>query len=191
MSAADGLDLTSNFAIISRQWPALSALCDDSSLFVARADAVSKWGVAQQTHHCALVLARVALGIENLMANPQAAPGTGNKHPLADALLAGGTFPRGVAKSPEPLIPPDSPQANETKTRLSEVRFAWDAIEKRGAAIAASKATFPHPLLGDFNGVQWVRFMGLHTAHHLRIIRDILAANGLPAPFDASVDSPK
>jgi hypothetical protein len=164
-------------------------LCDNAALFAARADAVSKWGVAQQTHHCALALARIARGVEGLIANPQPGSGTGQKHPQADTMLAAGAFPRGVAKSPDFLIPPDAPDAGETRALLQAAKPLWDALEKRGADITASKGTFPHPILGDFNGVQWVRFMGLHTAHHLKIVRDILAASNLKAPYGNDVEN--
>lgn len=189
MSTTNGLNLTSNFANIARQWPALSALCNDAALFAARGDSVSKWGVAQQTHHCALALAGIARGVEGLIANSQGAGGTSPKHPQADAMLAAGAFPRGVAKSPDFLIPPDAPAAGDTRALLQAAKAGWDALEKRGADITASKATFPHPILGDFNGVQWVRFMGLHTAHHLKIVRDILSASNLKTPYGADVEN--
>jgi len=40
--------------------------------------------------------------------------------------------------------------------------------------IVANDTTQAHPILGQFNGVQWLRFAHLHHRHHNKIIRDIL-----------------
>ena len=181
-------DLDKNFLNVARQWPALFALCDDAAMFAARVDNISGWGVAQQTYHCGLALARIAGGVENLLANPQQGAGLSPTHPQAEALLANGNLPRGIAKAPEFLIPPAAPAADETRALLKSAKAKWEAVEKRGAEILSCPATFPHPLLGPFTAPMWVRFIALHTGHHLKIMRDILGASNLAVPYDTGID---
>ncbi len=190
--AAENLSgLANDFANVARQWPALFALCDDARMFAARAEGVSGWGVAQQVYHCGLALGRIGGGVENLLANPTQGAGLGFTHPQAGALLAGGALPRGIAKSPESLIPPAAPTPDETRALLKGAKAKWDTLEKRGAEIAACPATFPHPMLGNFTSAHWVRFIALHTGHHLKIVRDILGASSLAIPYDKSIDHVK
>lgn len=193
MAIATGIasDLDNDFANVAQQWPALFALCDDAAMFGARAEGVSGWGVAQQAYHCGLALARIGGGIENLLANPTQGAGLGFTHPQAGALLAGGALPRGIAKSPEFLIPPAAPTPDETRTLLKGAKAKWEALEKRRAEIPTCAATFPHPMLGNFTSAQWVRFIALHTGHHLKIVRDILGASGLAVPYDKNIDHMK
>ena len=46
-------------------------------------------------------------------------------------------------------------------------------MEKKLDKIAAATGLAGHPMLGGFTSSQWMRFMEIHTKHHLKIIEDI------------------
>ena len=181
-------DLEKNFATIGRQWGGLFALCDDPALFGARAEAVSAWGVDRQVHHVGIALNGIGRGVEVLLANPQQDAGLGPTHPFAMPMLEGGTIPRGVGKAPEWLHPPDAPKASETRALIQVCKVAWDALDKKRTQIENCPATYPHFALGNFTSQQWVRFMAVHTAHHFKIIHEILDATQNRVPFDKSLE---
>lgn len=181
-------DLSKNFATIGGQWGPLLALCDDPALFGARAEAVSAWGVDKQVHHVGIAMTGIGQGIETMLASPQLGAGLGPTHPAAIPMLESGTIPRGVAKAPAPLHPPDAPARDQTRALLQSAKARWDALAQKQAQIEVAPATYPHFILGNFTSKQWVRFMAVHTAHHYKIMRDILDATGHRTPFDKSVE---
>jgi hypothetical protein len=79
------------------------------------------------------------------------------------------TIPRGKAKAPKVVIPSD----NITEDALHE------SLKNTYQAIAYLKDCqeqqyFMHPFFGQLNKKQTLRFLAIHTQHHLKIIRDIL-----------------
>lgn len=80
-----------------------------------------------------------------------------------------GKFPRGRAKAPEVVMPIE----NITTTHLEE------SILKTKAAIielqnCEKNNHFSHPIFGSLNTPETIKFLGVHTQHHLLIIQDIL-----------------
>jgi len=79
------------------------------------------------------------------------------------------TIPRGKAKAPKVVIPVDE----ITKETLQE------SLKNTYQAIAYLKDCqenqyFMHPFFGQLNKKQTIKFLEIHTEHHLKIIRDIL-----------------
>lgn len=80
-----------------------------------------------------------------------------------------GDFPRGKGKAPERVIPMGEINAEileglstKTQNMLAEI----EALEKN--------VHFKHPLFGLLNKKSTIRFLEIHTRHHLEIIRDII-----------------
>ena len=78
-------------------------------------------------------------------------------------------IPRGRAQAPDAVKPPDiihtealSAQLQEARTRLQQA-FQLD-----------EDAHFDHPIFGTINRGNTLRFIEVHTNHHLKIINDIL-----------------
>ena len=80
-----------------------------------------------------------------------------------------GFFPRGKAKSPKRVLPPEEISIEDVKNQL-------DLATKNLELITALKdhQHFIHPLFKQLNKKQTIKFLRLHTNHHLKIIRDIL-----------------
>lgn len=80
-----------------------------------------------------------------------------------------GGFPRGRGKAPERVMP------------LGEINTATlqELVKKSENALAElpglpKNAHFKHPLFGLLNKKNTIRFLDIHTRHHVNIIRDIV-----------------
>jgi len=78
-------------------------------------------------------------------------------------------IPRGKAKAPKAVIP----SSDITEASLQE------SLKNTYQAIAYLKDCqehqyFMHPYFGQLNKKQTIKFLAIHTQHHLKIIRDIL-----------------
>ncbi len=88
---------------------------------------------------------------------------------LRTVIMTAGKFPRGKAQSPKSVRPKekfslDKLQADfiATETNLEKL----DSLPK--------SSFFTHPIFGDMKLKPAIRFLKLHTNHHLKIIEDII-----------------
>ncbi|MDN3665264.1 DUF1569 domain-containing protein [Algibacter miyuki] len=85
------------------------------------------------------------------------------------ALFKLGFFPRGKARAPKAVRPPEIIVEAEILKQLQTARTYINKLE-----ILPENAYFNHPMFGMLNKKQTLRFLEIHTNHHLKIIRDIL-----------------
>lgn len=78
-------------------------------------------------------------------------------------------IPRGKAKVPK-IVQNDK---EITKESIKEFLEATK-IQISKLNTLPKNVFFPHPILGDLNKKDTIRFMEIHTEHHLKIIRDML-----------------
>ncbi len=81
-----------------------------------------------------------------------------------------GKFPRGKAKAPAVVMPIE--QLSESHL-LESIANAKKAIEELNNC--AENQFFTHPIFGKLNKTQTFPFLGIHTNHHISIIKDIVA----------------
>ncbi|MGY0391505.1 DUF1569 domain-containing protein [Bizionia sp. KMM 8389] len=81
-----------------------------------------------------------------------------------------GFFPRGKAKAPKHVLPPD---VILKENLISQLEKAQQNVLK--ITELETNAHFKHPFFGNINKKRIFRFLELHTAHHLKIIKTILA----------------
>ncbi|MDO1501835.1 DUF1569 domain-containing protein [Winogradskyella maritima] len=78
-------------------------------------------------------------------------------------------IPRGKGKSPKAVLPPEIITAEDLK---KQVNYAKSELQH--VIDLPKTANFKHPYFGQLNKQQTLRFLKLHTEHHLKIVRDIL-----------------
>ncbi|MDB9755679.1 DUF1569 domain-containing protein [Winogradskyella sp.] len=78
-------------------------------------------------------------------------------------------FPRGKAKAPKHVLPSDTILVEDIKTQLAEARQNIKSITDLD-----KNAYFKHPLFGKVNTFRVIRFIDVHTNHHLKIVKSIL-----------------
>ena len=185
--SVDPWDANHNLASIERQWGGFRALCDSDAVFRAKSVDVSAWDVGQHVKHCAILLSRIVGAVEMLLANPQRDVGLGPKYDFAIPMLVSGNIPRGMGKAAEFLIPETAPDRTETLAMVESAVKLWSGLGAKRDQIRDCPATFAHFALGNFTAPQWVRFMPVHSAHHFKIVRDILEAAELEPPFEMEI----
>ncbi len=78
-------------------------------------------------------------------------------------------IPRGKAKSPKIVLPPE---IILKESLVAQFNDAKDYLEKMDAV--NDRQYFKHFVFGTLSKKQTLRFLILHTHHHLKIIKDIL-----------------
>lgn len=81
-----------------------------------------------------------------------------------------GYIPRGKGKAPKSVQSFEDITVESLLEQIEQAKIALKELEQLEA-----KNNFKHPYFGILNRKQTVKFLGLHTKHHLRIIQDILS----------------
>jgi len=131
---------------------------------------VSSSNVAWHLSHCLLVIT----SIYKAMSGSDPVNYKSEFNWLRLVVFTIGYFPRGKAKSPKIVKPPDDISAEHITAQLSEVEKLLESYGQLD-----KNAHFKHPYFKVLNKRQAIRFLKLHTVHHLKIIRDILKAGWL------------
>jgi len=87
---------------------------------------------------------------------------------LRFVILLLGIIPRGKAKAPKAVLPPEMVLKKDLEVQLAQVRSNLDELGS-----LPKKAYFTHPFFGQLQLSTSLRFLRIHTHHHVKIIRDI------------------
>ena len=79
------------------------------------------------------------------------------------------TIPRGKAKAPKVVIPVDEITLETLQESLKNTYQAITYLKD-----CEANQYFMHPFFGQLNKKQTIKFLEIHTEHHLKIVRDIL-----------------
>ena len=79
------------------------------------------------------------------------------------------SFPRGKAKAPSFTMPSEELSPASILKSIQAARASIEALAKAG-----KNQYFTHPIFGDLNAADTFKFLGVHTNHHLKIIKDII-----------------
>jgi hypothetical protein len=80
-----------------------------------------------------------------------------------------GRIPRGKGKAPKQVVPPADIQLADIEQQLAQARQGAADFPKLDP-----KAYFDHPFFGMLTLKKTLRFLEIHTDHHIKIMRDIL-----------------
>ena len=130
-----------------------------------RNESVSKSDVAWQIDHSLKVINKVSEVV--LTSDPKAYISHFNKWRFL--LFNLNYIPRGKARAPKIVQPPEK---ISNKSLLSQLDLAHQNIDK--LKNVQSNAHFKHMIFGVLNKKRTLKFLHLHTKHHLKIIRDII-----------------
>jgi len=130
-----------------------------------RNDTVSTSDIAWQIDHSLKVFNLVSDTLLN--SDPNLHSSKFNKWRLLCFTI--GYFPRGKVKAPKFVRPPEVISIEDLELQL---QLAYQNVEEIKAA--DENAHFKHFIFGVLNKNRTIRFLQLHTNHHLKIIRDIL-----------------
>lgn len=149
---------------------------DDRALF-AVAEKVSLWSPAQELLHIGLVIGSIVPRIEMLYEDTSAEiVRTGGPNGPGWAVLLTGRIPRGKAKAPPGMEPSAGVSREEVRAALAKSRGQLESLAAKIPDLRKFRGRLPHLRLGNLNSIQWLRFLRIHTDHHLRVTREIHAA---------------
>ena len=135
---------------------------------------ISEWTPAQHLFHLLLANelslknAAALVAQKGLLIREQ-----GQLQEGAAAVLERGRIGRGEAQSPRFVRPRGTVDLGFVRELVHSTRAQLKALNT--ATVASAPGYIPHQILGDLNAVQWLRFARMHTAHHILIVRDLLA----------------
>ncbi|MEW4923188.1 DUF1569 domain-containing protein [Algibacter sp. 2305UL17-15] len=78
-------------------------------------------------------------------------------------------IPRGKAKAPKIVLPPDFISTEDLFQQLKTARAQIENVKP-----LPKTSHFIHHIFGMLSKEQTLRFLEIHTKHHLKIVRDIL-----------------
>ncbi len=84
-------------------------------------------------------------------------------------ILATKKIPRGKAKAPIIVVPKADITFADLQQHLAKARETIKGLET-----VSKDQFFDHPYFGNLKKKQTIRFLEIHTNHHLKIIRDII-----------------
>ena len=80
-----------------------------------------------------------------------------------------GMIPRGKIRAPKQFIPLEVPTRESILKLMNLAKTRLEAVKN-----LPEKSFITHPFLGDFDKKTTLRFLWLHSNHHLKIVDDIL-----------------
>lgn len=80
-----------------------------------------------------------------------------------------GFFPRGKARAPKHVKPPEIILKDDLILQIEHAKTNIETLSSLD-----DNAFFQHPIFGNVNKKRVCRFLTLHTNHHLKIINDIM-----------------
>ena len=126
---------------------------------------VSKSDIAWHIDHSLKVINSVVISLQKSDSNTF----ENNFSFLGKAFFALGFFPRGKAKAPKYVKPPEVILKEDLISQLQEAKNHVQTIPALD-----KNAYFKHPLFGHINKKRVTKFLVLHTTHHLKIMEDIM-----------------
>ena len=125
-----------------------------------------RWSVAQILHHVAVSTDAAVEALERqkdqARSQRRATPG---QHLARHVLLGVGRFPPGRT-APHVALPDERPDPELSKAQLRMAVQRLTALAAELPADRQERLFVPHPVIGDLNFPEWIRFLYIHNRHH-------------------------
>ncbi len=140
---------------------------------------ISAWSPLQQIAHVSKSNRWILTSVVDIVTGRKTFDTTGSIRPLGRLVLRSGVIPRGVGKAPSGAKPDEAISADRLTEELEQQLVKIGQIDEHVETAKISRQTFRHPNFGDLNSRQWIRFVRVHTNHHMKIVREILSTGTL------------
>jgi len=127
--------------------------------------AVSKSNIGWHIEHSLLVLSGIIETTSN--SNPKDYHREFNWRRIL--VFAQNKIPRGKAKAPKIVHPQNNYSIASLEDHIASTKTKLEKLSQ-----LSQDKYFKHPGLGNLNLKQTIKFLGIHTRHHLKIIEDIV-----------------
>jgi hypothetical protein len=134
-----------------------------------------KWNLAQVIEHLAITMDVVAEGFEGLEDDDgMERRATPAQSVLRHTMLGAGEFPKGM-RAPDITLPSDDPDPELAAASFRMAVERTRTLVDRWPEEKQLGTYLHHPVLGDLNLPEWVRFHYVHSTLHSRQIEKWLA----------------
>lgn len=113
---------------------------------------------------------RVIIGISRELAKEKEGVYKSKRNVAKSIIFLTKTIPRGRGRAPERVVSKDNDFTTEKLSSL--VDLARESLSE--LKMVPKDNYFTHPLFGNLKKKKAIKFIGIHTKHHLKIVRDIL-----------------
>jgi hypothetical protein len=169
---------------LTRKRASFLALLDASTVELTRiAPPGGGWSALEILEHLARTEFGIALLLQTSSAGRPALPVPARRSAVPTwlptrwklVLLAHGL---GRATSPRAVQPQPGRSDDEVRALARKAREELFHLLDRPDAARLAAQRYPHPFLGDLDGIEWVEFLAAHEERHLRQARSTLASLG-------------
>lgn len=161
-----------HIARISRHYDRLAEMLAgaEPAFLEIHVPAISGWTIGEQLDHTL----QVANKISALLLKKQLteSPGVNMRGRF---VLTSGFIPRGKAQAPAHVLPKKR-EREELEAAVERAREQLGLLAADGGYLKSPHRYFEHPFLGGLTPAQSLRFIEVHTRHHLKIVDEILSA---------------
>jgi len=140
-----------------------------------RYPAISKWSTDEQIQHVLLANRWALSTMVSMLRDEAEFSESGRLKPLGMLLLGFGAIPRGRGKAPTAAKPSTEATLSDLRVNHRQQRGYLRKIRENQDLARSLSTRFQHPVLGDFTLSHGLRFVRVHTRHHLKIVNEILA----------------
>lgn len=127
---------------------------------------ISKANVGWHLEHLMMVINNVVLAIEK----SNSSDFKFQFKPIRFYIMYRQNIPRGKGRSPKSVLPQEEIRTIEgLKVRLETTKLSIQKLPK-----LEKNQFFAHPYFGNMKLKSAIKFLGIHSNHHLAIIRDII-----------------
>lgn len=132
-----------------------------------------KWSVAENIHHLYLVETKYVTLLGTALQSNNRGMGVIRSFFQVPPWLVGMRLVR--VKVPEKAVEPiDAPPKKMVLENYDKVRYELKALCQKHDKARLKSLSIPHPMLGLFDGVNVVRFLGYHELRHYKQIREMI-----------------
>ena len=129
-----------------------------------------RWSLAQILHHVAVSTDTAVQALDRHQHDePRERRAKPGQHLARHVLLGVGRFPPG-RKSPMAALPDERPDPELAKAQLRMAVHHLEALAQELAPERQEQLFVMHPVIGDLNFPEWVRFLYVHNRHHAQQI---------------------
>lgn len=132
--------------------------------YIQQEDSISSVSVAWQLHHTLSVIVRISKVL--IKTNPKDYKKDFNMR--RNVIFTLGKIPRGRGKAPDAVNKLESIEKEEIIDLLKQAKALITMHES-----LPEHAFFTHHYFGTMNKKQTLKFINIHTEHHLKIVREI------------------
>jgi hypothetical protein len=162
----------------SRIYERVENLSEEQERSRASAEA---WSVCEIVEHLSIIEAQLSKMMEMMLAKAEvesSKDGAEAQQQPMEPFTLDQYIERSMGQkyqAPEFVRPGGGLPLSKALERLRESRAGLRRLQPRMEATNLSQALYPHPAFGPLNLYQWLAFIGLHEARHLRQIESLIS----------------